>query len=223
MNQDLIQPKNKIQQSTNVHIASQEEKLDAIFGITGGKTVDDFLNDLKLETDQISATMENIDQTVKDQINQLDNSQLRLASGSSEITLELSNMEISLKSIEDMVVLSKNVLKHVADSILATPLIDSEAVQAYSKLMESIHVNINEFISIYKSKMDFVNKIKFSLFQQQQKKDLMIFKHNLEMEKIKAKDGPEIVEAENMSSREWNQEQITKMLDEYENKQISSF
>lgn len=215
MNQDLIQPENKIQQSTNVHIASQEEKLDAIFGITGGKTVDDFLNDLKLETDQISATMENIDQTVKDQINQLDNSQLRLASGSSEITLELSNMEISLKSIEDMVVLSKNVLKHVADSILATPLIDSEAVQAYSKLMESIHVNINEFISIYKSKMDFVNKIKFSLFQQQQKKDLMIFKHNLEMEKIKVKDGPKIVEAENMSSREWNQEQITKMLDEF--------
>lgn len=201
--------------TNNSHIASQQEKLDAIFGITGGKTVDDFLNDLKLETDQISATMDNIDQTVKDQIDQLDNSQLKITSGSSEITLELSNMEISLKSIEDMVVLSKSVLKHVADSILATPLIDSEAVQAYSKLMESIHVNINEFISIYKSKMDFVNKIKFSLFQQQQKKDLMIFKHNLEMEKIKAKDGPETIEAENMSSHEWNQEQITKMLDEY--------
>jgi hypothetical protein len=70
-------------------------------------------------------------------------------------------MELSLKSIEDMVQLSKDVLRHVADSILATPLIDSEAVQAYSKLMESIHVNINEFISLYKSKADFINRIKF--------------------------------------------------------------
>ena len=198
-----------------VHIASQQEKLDAIFGITGGKTVDDFLNDLNLETEKISNTMEDIDQTVKDQITQLDNSQLRIESGTSEVTLELSNMELSLKSIEDMVQLSKSVLKHVAESILATPLIDSEAVQAYSKLMESIHVNINEFISLYKSKSDFINRIKFQMFQQQQKKELMLFKHNLDMEKMKMREGPETIDAENISgSKTWNQEQITKMLDE---------
>ena len=198
-----------------IHIASQQEKLDAIFGITGGKTIDDFLNDLNLETEKISNTMEDIDQTVKDQITQLDNSQLKIESGTSEVTLELSNMELSLKSIEDMVQLSKSVLKHVAESILATPLIDSEAVQAYSKLMESIHVNINEFISLYKSKSDFINRIKFQLFQQQQKKELMLFKHNLDMEKMKMREGPETIDAENVSgSKTWNQEQITKMLDE---------
>lgn len=208
---------NNIVNSTNqVHIASQQEKLDAIFGITGGKTVDDFLNDLNLETDKITNTMEDIDQTVKDQLTQLDNSQLKIESGASEVTLELSNMELSLKSIEDMVQLSKSVLKHVAESILATPLIDSEAVQAYSKLMESIHVNINEFISLYKSKSDFINRIKFQLFQQQQKKELMLFKHNLDMEKMKMKEGPETIDAENVSgSKEWNQEQIAKMLEEY--------
>jgi hypothetical protein len=31
------------------HIASQQEKLDAIFGITGGKTVDEFLESLSLD------------------------------------------------------------------------------------------------------------------------------------------------------------------------------
>lgn len=204
-----------IQDQNNTHIATQQEKLDAIFGITGGKTVDDFLNGLELETSKITETMDDIDSTVKTQITQLDNSQLKIESGSTEVSLELANMELSLKSIEDMVQLSKSVLKHVADSILATPLIDSEAVQAYSKLMESIHVNINEFISLYKSKSDFINKIKFQLFQQQQKKELMLFKHNLDMEKLKAKDGPDVIDAENVTTKEWNQEQITKILDGY--------
>lgn len=204
-----------IKDNNTTHIATQQEKLDAIFGITGGKTVDDFLNGLELETSKITETMDDIDSTVKTQITQLDNSQLKIESGTTEISLELANMELSLKSIEDMVQLSKSVLKHVADSILATPLIDSEAVQAYSKLMESIHVNINEFISLYKSKSDFINKIKFQLFQQQQKKELMLFKHKLDMERLKANDGPDVIDAENVTTKEWNQEQITKMLDEY--------
>ena len=75
--------------------------------------------------------------------------------------LDIASMSKSLKEVEDMVTLSKNILSHVANSILATTLIDSEAVQAYSKLLESIHLNIVEFIQVYKSKQDFINKIKF--------------------------------------------------------------
>lgn len=37
-------------------------------------------------------------------------------------------MDHSLKQIEEMVELSKDVMRHVADSILATTLIDSESV-----------------------------------------------------------------------------------------------
>ena len=58
----------------------------------------------------------------------------------------MQNIDTSLKEIEDMVSLAKGVLKHVAEAILATPLIDSEAVQALSKLIESIHISIAEFI-----------------------------------------------------------------------------
>ena len=35
------------------HIASSKEKIDAIFGITGGKSVDDFLDELSLDTNKI--------------------------------------------------------------------------------------------------------------------------------------------------------------------------
>lgn len=128
--------------------------------------------------------------------------------------LDIATMNKSLKEIEEMVSLSKDILNHVAQSILATTLIDSEAVQAYSKLLESIHLNIVEFIQVYKDKQNFIDKIKFALFTQQQKKELMLYKHNLEIEKLKLKNGPDPVEADSVTTRQWKQEEITKMLNE---------
>ena len=197
------------------HIATQQEKLDAIFGITGGKTVDEFLDGLSLEAGDVQKTMDSIEQNVKDQVEKLDSCEVSIQDGrSSSIVLDIATMDHSLKEIEDMVQLSKDVLKHVADSLLATSLIDSEAVQAYSKLLESIHVNIQEFISVYKDKQSFVNKIKFALFTQQQKKELMLYKHNLELERIKLKDGPATVDADSMTTRPWSQEEVTKLMNE---------
>ena len=200
---------------SSAHIATQQEKLDAVFGITGGKSVDEFLDGLSLEADDVQKTMSAIDENVKDQMQQLDSYQVSIQSGQSDdVLLDIASMSKSLKEIEDMVSLSKSILSHVANSILATTLIDSEAVQAYSKLLESIHVNVVEFIQVYKDKQDFINKIKFQLFQQQQKKELMLFKHNLELEKIKLKNGPDTIDADNVSTRTWSQEEITKMLND---------
>ena len=42
----------------------------------------------------------------------------------------------------------------------------------------------------------------------------MLFKHNLELEKIKLKNGPEAIEADSVSTRSWKQEEITKILNE---------
>lgn len=39
------------------HIASQEEKLNVLFGITGGKSVDEFLDGLKLDDSQTSVQL----------------------------------------------------------------------------------------------------------------------------------------------------------------------
>ena len=197
------------------HIATQQEKLDAIFGITGGKTVDEFLDSLTLESGNVQKTMDTIDQNVKDQISQLDACQVSIQTGqTTDVILDIATMNKSLKEIEEMVSLSKDILNHVAQSILATTLIDSEAVQAYSKLLESIHLNIVEFIQVYKDKQNFIDKIKFALFTQQQKKELMLYKHNLEIEKLKLKNGPDSVEPDSVTTRQWKQEEITKMLNE---------
>lgn len=204
----------QFQQST--HIASQQEKLDAIFGITGGKSVDEFLDSLTLDgSNQPVEALSAFDESLKDKIDELNSQSVSLTQTGSGLSVQMCSMEHSLKEIEDLVDLSKSVVKHVAQSILATPLIDSEAVQAYSKLMESIHINIAEFIGVYRDRQNFVDKVKFAMFQQEQEKEMVLYKHNLALERMRAKDGPKTVDAESKtSSQEWSQEQVTKLLNE---------
>ena len=197
------------------HIATQQEKLDAIFGITGGKSVDEFLDGLSLESNGIQDAVLSIGQELKEQVEKLDSCQVTIQSGqTSDVMLDIASMSHSLKEVEELIQMSKSVIQHVANSILATSLIDSEAVQAYSKLLESLHISISEFIQVYKDKQNFINKVKFALFQQEQKKDLMLYKHNLELEKIKLKDGPKQIDPNDVKTRSWSQEDITKLLNE---------
>ena len=204
-------------QLPTAHIATQQEKLDAIFGITGGKTVDEFLDDLSLDKDKINDTMQELDQSFKQQVENIET--IQLSASADMPIIDMKSMEHSLGAIEDIVELAKDVMRHVAQSILATPLIDSEAVQAYSKLIESIHISIGEFIQVYKEKQNFINKIKYAMFDLQQKKDLLLYKHNLALEMMKAKEGPKSIEADTVNSRNWTQEIVTKALDEQMNKE----
>ena len=44
---------------------SSKDKIDAVLGITGGKSVDEFLDGLSLDTEAIHGTLETIDDKVK--------------------------------------------------------------------------------------------------------------------------------------------------------------
>lgn len=197
-----------------VHIATQQEKLDAIFGITGGKSMDEFLDDLSFEDDSAGNALSAVDQALKDKIEELDQCQSSIKVGNEDLSVQISSMDHSLKEIEDMVYLAKDVMKHVSESILATPLIDSEAVQAYSKLMESIHISISEFIGVYRDKQNFINKVKFAMFDLENKKQLAKYKHDLALDMMKAKEGPKSIDADVVNTNLWKQEDITKLLNQ---------
>lgn len=209
----MKQMSNLSSDQTPSHIASSKEKIDAIFGITGGKSVDDFLDELSLDTNKIQQTMSNIDSTVKEAIDGIDNQMSILANSTNDQTsiLSMKDMELSLKEIEEMVQLSKQIFKHISDSILATDLIDSELVHSAAVLMEGIHINISEFVSLYKSKQNFIDKVKFSILQQQQKKELLQFKHDLDMQKLKTKDPDQVVDVTG-ESKVFRQEDIINAL-----------
>ena len=198
---------------------SSTDKINAVLGITGGKSVDEFLDGLSLDTESIHETLGAIDDQVQTSLQNIDQAASNIQSqgeqGSS--ILEIKNIDLSLREVEDMISLSKKMFKHIAESILTTDLVDSELVQAASKLLESIHINIAEFIQLYRSKQQFVDKIKVMIFQQEQKKELMLLKHKLDLEKIQAKgakDDPNVVEAEGMVS--YSQESIIKAMNTHD-------
>lgn len=198
---------------------SSKDKIDAVLGITGGKSVDEFLDGLSLDTEAIHETLSAIDDQVQTSLQNIDQAASSIQSQSEQGSslLEIKNIDLSLREVEDMISLSKKMFKHIAESILTTDLVDSELVQAASKLLESIHVNIAEFIQLYRSKQQFVDKIKVMIFQQEQKKELMLLKHKLDLEKIQAKgdkEDPKAVEAEGMVS--YSQESIIKAMNTHD-------
>ena len=198
---------------------SSTDKINAVLGITGGKSVDEFLDGLSLDTEAIHETLGAIDDQVQTSLQNIDQAASNIQSQSEQGSsiLEIKNIDLSLREVEDMISLSKKMFKHIAESILTTDLVDSELVQAASKLLESIHINIAEFIQLYRSKQQFVDKIKVMIFQQEQKKELMLLKHKLDLEKTQAKgdkDDPNVVEAEGMVS--YSQESIVKAMNKYD-------
>lgn len=199
--------------SNNNHIATTKEKIDSILGITGGKSVDEFLDGLSLDANRIQQAIEDIDDNVKDGLSKIDEKSIEIIgdSNSQPSILQLKNMELSLKEIEDMIGLSKQIFKHVAESILATDLIDSELVHAMSVLMNTIQSNISEFVSLYKSKQNFIDKVKFSILQQEQKKELLQYKHELEMQKLKASNLDNAIDVTG-DTRIYRQEEVLNIL-----------
>jgi len=69
-------------------------------------------------------------------------------------------------------------------------------VHAAASFLESIHLNVAEFISIYKSKTKFVEKIKIMVFQQQQRIELAELKHRHNMEILREKEKNSVVDAQ---------------------------
>ena len=110
------------------------------------------------------------------------------------------------------------------DNILASDLLDPELIHSAASFLESIHLNVGEFISIYKAKTKFVEKIKVMVFQQQQRIELaeLKHKHNLELLREKMKEGVIDVQ-EGTGGYEFNTDEIIKSLSKAENYQTVKF
>lgn len=129
----------------------------------------------------------------------------------------MKDLDSTMCEIEELISLSKKMFKHVYESICSSDLIDSELVSSISKLLEGIHINIAEFISLYKDKQRYVDKVRLMIFQQEQRKELMNIKHQQEIEKIKLKQQDNVVDADGDSV--YNQDYVIKMLEKYDQEQ----
>lgn len=192
---------------------TSKQKLDELLGIQDNSSIDDFLDSMTLELNEAEENISHIDEKVKSNIKTIDDniSNIKL-NGIENSSLSIQNIDNSLQEIEELIGYSKKIFKHVYESLVSSDLVDSELVGAAAKLLESIHVNISEFLSLYKEREQFANKIKVMVFQQDQKKELLELKHKYDMEKLQSTKVDNSVQVENLTT--YSQEQIVKMLSE---------
>lgn len=186
------------------------EKLNKALGITG---IDEFLNDLQIDelsVRSLTDELENIDQNVKSTVAQID-SQLSTYNFAQIENINIPSVETSLNDIRELINQSKTIIKHIYENVITSDLIDSELVSAVGKLMEAAHLTIAEYIDLYKNRLKFLDTIKLKMFEHSQRKDMELYKHQLAMERMKAKLDSTAVEAESGLTA-YKQEDIIKAL-----------
>ena len=196
---------------------TSKQKIDQLLGIESDQSIDSFLDDLSEQTIKINETFQEIESDVKDKLQEIDKNIVEVQSGKTDSILALQNMELSMKEIEDLIDLSKKLFKHIYMNITSSDLIDSELIAAAAKMLESIHINIAEFIQLYRDKQHFIERIKIMVFQQEQKKELMKLKHQYDMEKLQMKNTDK--EAENAEMIAYSIEDITRIMNQEEMKE----
>jgi len=166
---------------------SSKAKLDAALGISPDKSIDDFLQSLTVENDSAKNAVQKIDQSVKNEVENIDKAISDLNSSAYENEgdrlLSIVKIDDSLKNIDELIEISKDVIKHIYENIACTELVDSELIHAAAAFIESCHLNVKEYIDLYKDRLKFYDKVKFEMLQQKHKKELLEYKHKLDMEK----------------------------------------
>lgn len=189
---------------------TSKQKLDQLLGIQDDQSIDSFLDDLSNQTDEISSVFSNIDVKVKDNLQVIDANITAIQNGQMDSILALKNMDLSMKEVEDLISTSKKLFIHIYQNIISSDLLDSELIAAAAKMLESVHINIAEFLQMYRDRQNFIEKIKVMVFQQEQKKELMLLKHKLDLEKLDKKGDPDTIDAENLMA--YSIEDITRLM-----------
>ena len=183
-------------------------KINEALGLGSGG-IDEFLSDLELDT--ANDKLNNIDQHIRDDVDQIDN-QIKQYDNGGLANLDITKLDSSFAEMKELIEVSKLTIKHVYESVVSSELVDSEMVQALSKLLEATHISISEYINMYKSRVDFYDKVRMEILKQQHKLQQMDHKHKLDMEKLNAaKESKSIDTPNNYVS--YSQEELIKQME----------
>ena len=172
-----------------------KQKLDELLGISADQTIDDFLADLDADAGQVSAVLSSLDGEMKSAVQKVDASIAQLSANVGERDLmTVSQVEESLSELRSLIDTSKRVIQHVYESICTTDLVDSELIQAMAKLIEATHINIADYIDLYKQRVQYYDRVKLMAFDHQNRIQRMKLKHELDMQAAKTKNATDVPE-----------------------------
>lgn len=166
---------------------TSKKKLDALLGIEDGSSVDEFLENLTIENDSAETALSSIDEGVKAEVAKVDEQLATIKDKDfRDKMMSLIDIKDSLNSINELIEISKGVIKHVYDNIICTELVDSDLIHAAAAFIESCRLNVHEYIDIYKDRVKFLEKVEFEMLQQGNRMQLLEKKYELEMKKKEA-------------------------------------
>ena len=174
----------------------------------GISSIDNFLKDLSTDDPNIGK-MDEVDEKVMENVRKIDTSIQHYDKGELE-QVDMAEIRNSLDEIRELIESSKDVIKYTHEQICNSELLDPEVIQAFSKVLESAHLTISEYVGLYKDRMAFYDKVRLKMMDFEQKKELLRMKHDLDMQKAEAKKSKDVPDSNTFT---FSQEDIIKTLD----------
>lgn len=184
------------------------QKINEALGI---ESIDSFLSSLNVDDDKLKKLGE-VDEQVKADIERIDDQMKNYSEGGIG-KVDIDDIQQSLGHISELVEISKETIRYVYQQIVDSELVDSELVGSFSKLLEAVHIQISEYIGLYKDRQDFYAKVKLEAIKHQNKMEQMRLKNQLDIEKIEKTKKNDAVTVDNMTVA-YSQEDLIKQLDD---------
>ena len=158
---------------------SNKQLLDSELGLNG-KSLNDFLNGLS--TEDTIEKFQDVDVAVKDTVNRIDGELEKINTGSGAVA-KFEQVQGLFTNIQELIDVSKNMIRHVYDNITSTDLIDARLVSSAAQFIKECRASVESYLTLYQDRMKFFDKIRIMQLEQEQKKELleMRFKHEREM------------------------------------------
>lgn len=100
---------------------------------------------------------------------------------------ELMATEKNLAEIDELIVVSKNVMSHVYGVVTSTDILDAATIAAAAKLISETRALIAEHLTIQKDERDYLNKVQMENIKHRHQMELMEKKFELEQKRFQQK------------------------------------
>lgn len=100
---------------------------------------------------------------------------------------ELMATEKNLAEIDELIVVSKNVMQHVYGVVTSTDILDAATIAAAAKLISETRALIAEHLTIQKDERDYLNKVQMENIKHRHQMELMEKRFELEQKRFQQK------------------------------------
>lgn len=100
---------------------------------------------------------------------------------------ELMATEKNLQEIDELIVVSKNVMNHVYGVVTSTDILDAATISAAAKLISETRALIAEHLTIQKDERDYLNKVQMENIKHRHQMELMEKRFELEQKRFQQK------------------------------------